>query len=118
MTLDVCYNLNSNVISVSLGTTRKFQFSKLGKKHVTDELILNSGDVVHMHGPRGMQVSCQRIYEHRVPPMSITDLVQHIKQNNIPIPEGRKTYESLSRIISKHNIPPTRINLTFRQFED
>lgn len=108
---------NSEIVSVSLGATRKFQFRKIGEKEVSDEILLKSGDVVHMFGPRKNQPGCQRKYEHQVPPMNISELCDHIEKYNIPLPKGRKTYVILKEIIEENNIIPDRINLTFRQFE-
>jgi hypothetical protein len=110
--------LDSDVVSISLGATRKFQFRHINDKEICDELELNSGDVVHMHGPREGQLCCQRKYKHRVPEMGLKDLIQHIKSRGIEVPEGRKTYETIGEIIRENNIPPSRINLTFRQYED
>jgi len=111
--------LNSSVISVSLGAKRKFQFCKIDQKgKVCDELCLKSGDVLHMHGPRGKTDGCQKVLKHRVPPMSIKELIDHIEYHGITFPKGRKTYKIAEEIIRKNNIPPDRINLTFRQYED
>ena len=71
-----------------------------------------------MHGPRENNQSCQRTYVHRVPTMSINDLVRHIEKSGIDIPKGRKTYKNLTNIIKNNNISPDRINLTFRQYEN
>lgn len=111
--------LDSEIFSVSLGATRRFQFRHLdNKKGCADELILRCGDLVHMKGPREKQKSCQRVYKHQVPQMSINDLVAHVEECNTPTFEGRKTYTSLKDHIKKYDIAPTRINLTFRQYED
>lgn len=61
--------LNSSIASVSLGATRKFRFRKIGRKNGWDnELLLNDGDLVWMHGPNNIgRVSCQKIYQHSVP---------------------------------------------------
>jgi len=109
--------LNSDIFSVTFGATRRFQFRNLkDKSGYTDELILHSGDLVHMFGPRLNQKSCQKVYKHQLPKMNILDLKKHIKDNNFELPKGRCTFKNLSKIIEENNIPPTRINLTFRQF--
>ena len=60
--------LNSTVVSVSLGATRKFRFKKIGRKRGWDhELLLKSGDVVIMHPPREGRKGCQEVYLHTVP---------------------------------------------------
>lgn len=110
--------IDSEIYSISLGATRRFQFRPLNAtKGYTDELFLGNGDAVHMLGPRKGQKSCQKMYKHQVPPMSVPDLIAHIESHGLTPPPGRKTYESLAKFIKKNKIPPTRINLTFRQFE-
>ena len=71
-----------------------------------------------MYGPRENKKSCQRLYKHRVPEMSIADLVGHIEKSGVGVPKGRKTYKNLSNIIETNNISPDRINFTFRQYEN
>ncbi len=112
--------LNSEIFSVSLGASRRFQLCKLYDKSetVTDEYMLNSGDIFHMFGPRDGQLSCQRTYKHRALAMNIDDLINHIKSKNFELPKGRKTYKSLTKICQEHKIHPDRINLTFRQYEN
>lgn len=111
--------LDSEIVSVSLGATRRFQIHPIDDvKSVVEETRLKCGDVVHMHGPREGQKSCQRKYKHSVPEMNIGDLKRHLKERGVDLPKGRKTYKELYEIIRKHNIAPTRINLTFRQYED
>ena len=111
--------LDSEIFSVSLGASRRFQFRPLkATKGYTDELLLHSGDVVHMNGPRKGQKSCQNTYKHQVPQMNVADLTAHIEASGAPAFKGRKTYAALTKHIKKHDIAPTRINLTFRQFED
>ena len=107
--------LNSEIYSISLGTSRRFKFRSL--KGYTDELLLRSGDVVHMFGPRKGQKSCQNMYKHQLPQMSVNDLVAHIEAQGLTPPKGRKTRATLIKYIKKYDVPPTRINLTFRQFE-
>ena len=55
-------NGGPHVFSISMGATRKF---RIRKKTETsgwhEELILNSGDLVHMRG------NCQKLYKHSVP---------------------------------------------------
>ena len=54
--------LNSMIISVSFGATRKFRFRKISDKiGYHTELRLKSGDVVIMKN------TCQRYYKHTVP---------------------------------------------------
>jgi alkylated DNA repair dioxygenase AlkB len=51
-----------HIFSISLGATRKFRLRKKTKtKGYHEELILNSGDLLHM------QRDCQKIYKHCVP---------------------------------------------------
>ena len=75
--------MNSTVVSISLGSTRKFRFKSIlpnnndneekndnneKKKPSWDhELLLNSGDMLIMHGPRDGKVGCQSAYLHTVP---------------------------------------------------
>lgn len=108
--------LNSEIYSVSLGATRRFQFQPKDKSY-TDEYKLSNGDVVHMFGPREGQLSCQSMFKHQVPKMNITDLCDHITAHGIALPTGRKTYEKLEATIKEHDIVPVRINMTFRQME-
>lgn len=111
----------SEIFSVSLGAPRKFQFRKIEKKDVEDEIRLKNGDVVHMFGSREGDAtveSCQTLYKHQVPQMTIPDLVQHIEDCGLSPPPGRKTYTNLASFIEENDIAPDRINLTFRQFED
>lgn len=111
--------LDSEIVSVSLGATRKFQLRPINdEKGYTDELKLKCGDVVHMYGPRKGQRSCQRKYKHQVPEMDIDDLVEYINENGLEVPKGRKTYKSLYQTIREAGIAPTRINMTFRQYQD
>ena len=109
--------LDSSVFSVSLGATRKFQFRLIDSKDVTVEYILNNGDMLHMKGPSGKRVSCQRKYKHRVPQMNMKDLVKYAVKNNIEIPPGRKTIKNTSQAIINSEHSPDRVNLTFRTFE-
>jgi alkylated DNA repair dioxygenase AlkB len=110
---------NSEIYSVSLGATRRFQFRLIKeKKGYSDEYHLSNGDVVHMFGPRPNQPSCQMMFKHCVPKMDIKDLCDHITSHNIALPDGRKTYEKLQTVIDAHDIVPIRINMTFRQFEN
>lgn len=54
--------LETDVISVSFGATRKFRFRKMGDtKGYCKEFNLSSGDLLHMLN------GCQKIYEHTVP---------------------------------------------------
>ena len=111
--------LNSEIISVSLGASRRFQFRDIGAtKGVSEELFLDSGDVVHMHGPRDGKQSCQKTFKHRVPAMTAMDLSKHITSRGFALPEGRRTFDTLRAAIAKYDIVPVRINITFRQYED
>lgn len=54
--------LNTDVVSVSFGNTRKFRFRKIGKTSGWEtEIFLNGGDLLHMKN------GCQRQYKHCVP---------------------------------------------------
>ncbi len=60
--------LNTPVVSISLGATRKFRFRKIKDKEgkinkvgYEKELLLKSGDCLFMKD------SCQKIYKHCVP---------------------------------------------------
>lgn len=110
--------LNSEIISVSFGATRKFEIREMKNKRNSDCIYLKSGDVFHMYGPRGEnQRSCQHIYEHQVPPMTLKELKEFVLSKDIKMPKGRVTFDSLTEICNQNSIEPTRINLTFRQFE-
>lgn len=109
--------LGSEIMSVTLGASRRFQFRKLeDKKGVSDEFRLQCGDVVHMKGPREGKKSCQRVYKHCVPQMNVGDLLNHIQEIDGRPFEGRKTKASVSDYIKANDMAPTRINLTFRQY--
>lgn len=109
--------MNSDIVSVSLGALREFYFININNKNDKHGYILRNGDVVFMKGPNGNQKSCQHIYKHAVPKMNIQNMVTYIKDKNIQIPSGRKTYQILDDIIIQYNIHPIRINLTFRKYE-
>jgi alkylated DNA repair dioxygenase AlkB len=54
--------LETDVVSISFGATRKFRFRKLGEtKGYCKEFNLGNGDVLHMLS------GCQKIYKHSVP---------------------------------------------------
>ena len=116
-------SMNSPIISVSLGSTRRFIFrEKNDQKNIYDQITLSSGDVLHMYGPKKLkngkiQGSYQSMFTHEVPKMNINDLTNHIQSCGVEIPKGRKTYKFLEEIIRKNNISPDRINLTFHQFD-
>jgi alkylated DNA repair dioxygenase AlkB len=61
---------DNDIVSISLGETRKFKFRNKKTKEVTD-IFLNDGDSVHMYGPSldGKRQSCQKVLEHCVPVM-------------------------------------------------
>ena len=60
--------LNSSVVSISLGATRKFRFKTIDRWKGWDyELFLNNGDMLWMHGPDENGISCQNVYLHTVP---------------------------------------------------
>lgn len=108
--------MDSDIISVSLGATRRFYFRRISDGE--ESLFhLQNGDVLHMKGPHGKRKSCQRIFEHHVPAMNIKDLVRHIETCNVEIPKGRKTYKMLDQLMIDNDIEPLRINLTFRKYE-
>jgi alkylated DNA repair dioxygenase AlkB len=110
--------LNSEIISVSLGAIRRFQFYPIDDRHTcVDEFYLKGGDVVHMFGPRGEKVSCQRKFKHQVPKMRLKELVEHLTERGIAIPAGRKTFQKLETVMKETDSFPLRINLTFRQFD-
>lgn len=109
--------LESHVVSVSLGASRRFLFRPIDwKKGFSDELWLKSGDVLHMHGPKDGKVSCQRIYKHSVPKMSMRDLIRYSAEKGFTLPTGRKTIEKMKQLFLNHQCEIIRINLTFRQF--
>lgn len=110
--------LGSEIYSISFGATRKFNFRPFhNKKSLHESYLLEDGDEVHMHGPRkGLHEGCQRRYKHEVTPMIVADLKSYIESKGITIPKGRKTYDHLTKLIIENNIPPDRINLTFRQY--
>ena len=54
--------LDSDIVSISFGVTRKFRLKKIGKKSGFDyEFGLNSGDLFYM------KKGCQRKFKHSVP---------------------------------------------------
>lgn len=109
--------MNSHILSVSLGATRRFQFRSITGEQPDEEFKLSGGDVIHMLGPVEDNKSCQHVFKHQVPKMNIEDLCEHIESHNITLPSGRKTYKKLNAIIESNLILPIRINLTFRQLE-
>lgn len=113
--------LNSDIVSVSLGATRRFQIRPFkDKSGFTHEYILNNGDVIRMKGPNeeeGIEKGCQRLYKHCVPKMNGKDLVRHLQNEGIELPKEKKTKKVLHSLIDDNNVPPVRINLTFRCFE-
>jgi hypothetical protein len=111
--------LNSEIFSVTFGASRRFQFRLLKDKNgYTDEMWLHKGDLVHMFGPRTGQLSCQKVYKHRVPQMTIKDLKKHVEKMGHTLPKGRVTHEKMTEFVEENDIAPTRFNLTFRQFEN
>lgn len=101
--------LNSQIVSVSLGATRRFQLRPINwKKGFSDEYILRSGDVIHMIGPR-----CQHEYKHRVPKMTLKDMKRHLAEYGL---EGKRTIKDTIKVMEDNDLIPVRINLTFRQF--
>lgn len=113
--------LNSDIVSVSLGATRRFRFRPINAtKGYTHEYILRHGDVIHMKGPdpsSGRPQGCQQLYKHEVPAMSVADLLSHINENGLKPPVGRKTHKILKEYTETNKIVPSRINLTFRQYD-
>lgn len=110
--------LNTGIASVSLGSTRRFQFRPINaKKGYTDEYILKNGDLVYMHGNIGDKLSCQRYFRHQVPKMSYNDFKTYVENQGINV-TGRASFNKLEELLQENNKPlPCRINLTFRQFE-
>lgn len=54
--------LNTSVVSISFGATRKFRLRKIERKNGWDDQIyLKSGDLLHMFP------GCQKVYKHTVP---------------------------------------------------
>jgi alkylated DNA repair dioxygenase AlkB len=54
--------LDSDIVSISFGATRKFRFRKIDETNGWDaEYSLKSGDLIYMHS------GCQRKYKHTVP---------------------------------------------------
>ena len=113
--------LNSDIVSVSLGSTRRFQLRPIEQKSgFTHEYVVNNGDVLVMWGPdetSGRSKGCQRLYKHHVPKMSMKDVIRHLEQHNVPIPPGRKTNALVDSLCEQQGVSPMRINLTFRCFE-
>ena len=120
--------LNTDIVSVSFGASRRFQFRPLkDKKGFSHEIMLNSGDVLHMHRPKNVKKEdgetknekiegCQHMYKHSVPKMTCKDLKSYIEGRGFTI-EGRATKEKINKIIKENDIEPIRISLTFRQYE-
>lgn len=105
--------LDTNVYSVSFGAPRIFNFRPLHDKNVIHEsFLLHDGDEIHM------VKSCQRLYKHEVPPMTVEELKSYITSKKINLPSGRITHDKLTEVIVKHRIEPDRINLTFRQYSE
>ncbi len=113
--------LNTDVVSVSFGASRRFQLRPVGAKLVVANYTLSHGDTFHMKGTTKEQKGCQQLYKHRVPKMDIQDLVRHIEGCGLALPKGRKTYKALNSIVAKNRdregVDPVRINFTFRKFE-
>lgn len=111
--------LDSEIFSVSLGATRKFQIYPIYDKiHPIDHYYVNNGDMVHMFGPREGQISCQRKYKHGVPKMKLTELTDFLTSKGLKLPTGRKTFQKCEALMKETNTYPVRINLTFRQFKN
>ncbi len=110
--------MDSEIMSVSLGASRRFQFRpNKEKKGYSHEYLLKSGDVVYMHGPRDNKKSCQYNFKHTLPKMTAKDLKKHIEENGMKF-KGRFTFKNLDKFIENNNISPVRINLTFRQYNN
>lgn len=106
--------LNSEIVRVSLGATRRFEFYlSNNKKKCVDRYSLKNGDVLHMFGPHEDRKSCQNMYKYQIPKMQIADIIAHIMNKNLPLPSGRKTYESLERCLVVHQNFPITIDLMF-----
>lgn len=100
-------SIDSPIASISLGTTRRF-LVKADKTDLTTTFLLKHGDVLFM------RKGCQRFYKHSVPKMSVGDLISLLEEKNIPLPKGRKTFESLYRTLEENQSSTMRISLTFR----
>lgn len=107
--------LSSEIFSVSFGTTRRFVLKEHNGQNKT-EFKLGHGDLFHMFGPRDNQSSCQEKYIHCIPPMTMRDILYFFNENNIHY-SGPKRKQAVQQFLSESNIQPSRINLTFRQFE-
>lgn len=111
-------SLDADIVSVSLGASRRFLFRPVGwKKGHSHEYWLKSGDVVHMHGPRNGKVSCQHMYKHGVPKMTMKDLIKYASEKGFKLPVGRKTTENIKHVFLNNSHEILRINLTFRRFD-
>lgn len=131
--------LDSEIISVSLGATRRFQFRPIrDTKGYSHELALVNGDVVHMRGPdknispygsmnkaqvpnndpkyQILKDGCQRHYKHQIPQMTMNDMKNHLTEYGCMLPSGRLTKSKLIKIMRDEDMIPIRINLTFRQY--
>ena len=115
--------LDSEIVSVSLGATRRFQFRPIkATKGYNHELSLSNGDVVHMKGPDPdtdhpvLRDGCQRHYKHQIPQMTANDMRSHLLESHCTLPSGRGTKDKLIEAMASKNAIPVRINLTFRQY--
>lgn len=131
--------LDSEIISVSLGATRRFQFRPIkDTKGYSHELALGNGDVVHMKGPdknispyeimnkaqvpnkdskyQILRDGCQRHYKHQIPQMTMNDMKNHLTESGCMLPSGRLTKGKLIKTMREEDMIPIRINLTFRQY--
>lgn len=109
--------LKTDVVSVSLGSSRTFEIKAIGSDDV-NKIYLKSGDLLHMFGCREGRESCQQKYVHRVPKMSVKDLKRYIiEEKELNMPKMRHTYENVYKYMHDEGISPIRINLTFRKFE-
>ena len=107
--------IDGDVISVSLGATRKFNVRRSDEeKGNGQEFTLRNGDVFYMHGPRGTQPSFQRMFKHTLPKMKGIDLRNHLEEKGISI-TGRASISTLKKLAEDNGVNPVRINLTFRQ---
>ena len=109
--------MKTDIFSLSLGDSRRFLIKNSKER---SEYWLKNGDLIHMYGQRIIDQkiipSCQRMFVHSVPPMSMKDMLCFIKERGYQY-NGLKKKNDVLNYMKEHNLTPMRINLTFRQFE-
>lgn len=104
--------LSTDIFSVSFGVPRTFQLRPIkDKKGFETEFVLRTCDMFHMYA------GCQKKYKHRIKVMGCKELNSYLSTLGYGV-EGRITKVKLGKVLEKEKVDLSRINLTFRQFEE